>query len=72
MRAKELNSRDSNNLVIDINSLSTGWHLLGTDKTLYNLKDNFNDITILWTYKDGNWNKNPSTIQAGTGFWILK
>jgi subtilisin family serine protease len=56
---------------IDINSLDSGWHLLGTQKELESTKDNF-DLISLWTYKDGLWSKNPTLIEAGAGFWINK
>jgi hypothetical protein len=37
-----------------LDSLSTGWHLIGTDKAVLDMSI-FNDVSIVWVYEDGNW-----------------
>jgi subtilisin family serine protease len=71
LRASELNGTVAPETLIDINSLQSGWHLLAAHKELNSLKDAYS-LKALWTYKDGLWSKNPTQIEKGRGFWILK
>jgi aryl-phospho-beta-D-glucosidase BglC (GH1 family) len=69
---------------VDINSLSSGWHLLGTGatKTVNELQSSNPNISLMWKYLNGAWQTTydgtlPSDItkmedvKAGEGVWVL-
>jgi len=52
-------------------SMSSGWHLLGAVENLANVKSE-NNLQSVYTYSNGEWSINPTSISKGKGFWIFK
>ncbi len=64
---------DEEGYKINFNDLSDGWHLLGSGEKITNLHTT-SGIEVVYTF-DGylsKWSKNPTTINAGQGFWVKK
>jgi PKD repeat protein len=55
----------------DTNSLSSGWSLLGAGETLNDPKEQYK-AEVVWSYSNNTWNKDPETIEAGSGFWVKR
>jgi len=70
-RAVELKSNATSTFDYGFNTLSTGWHLLGAVDSLGNIKSQYS-LQSVYTYTNGKWNLNPTSISKGIGFWISK
>ncbi len=64
---------DEESYKINFNDLSSGWYLLGSGEKITNLHTT-SGVEIVWTFDSysGKWSKNPTTINAGQGFWVKK
>jgi len=53
-----------------LSNLTSGWHLLGTGKAISGTL--LKDFIVSYVFRNNNWVLNPTTIDRGEGFWVLK
>lgn len=61
----------SDTSIYKFDTLGAGWHLLGAISNLGDIKS-ANSLQVVWSYSNETWSQNPTTIEAGKGFWIKK
>ncbi len=60
-------AQNENKTILTVNQ---GWNLLALVTNQNVQSSTFSDYKAIYTYANGSWQKNPSTIKYGLGFWI--